>query len=415
MAIHHRHAARSQGEPDGIKTWGQRLRQNLSRMSSSDYALESLNEDADLAPDDPPEGVRGAVGPQIPAKPADLPLTAEEYGLMRRALVRQSSAALVEQGYAHAIDVARWCVRVAERRALDVHTACLAGFFHDVYYYATGLRPLHALNSAEQVAVLLEDFGGLSAQEREQVCHTILCHHDEDKALDALSELLRDAHILSEYTGPRHRVRSRELKRLTQLVPEWKLLDPQRSQVVETPEPVYQGDRYALAEVAQTLAAQRISWYAGEPDALSIARYWPEEDAFEHLSGDWAAAFVYHCCYEAGFILPMRAREVEQRFDRIKSWLDFGSLLNNGFYHPKGESGFVPERGDIVIFDRILEDKQPADHMGVVVMTSPERITVAEGNARKSNVSDVMEHSATHHVRGYIRLPNDYRASRSFN
>ena len=43
----------------------------------------------------------------------------------------------------------------------------------------------------------------------------------------------------------------------------------------------------------------------------------------------------------------------------------------------------MPERGDIVIFDRLLEDKQPADHMGIVVLTSADRITVAEGNARK--------------------------------
>lgn len=246
------------------------------------------------------------------------------------------------------------------------------------------------------------------------MCHTIFCHHDMDKAHDALSELLRDAHILSEFTS-KHTVRSRELKRLTQLVPEWKLLDPQRSQVIETPEPVYQGNRSALAEVAQTLAAQRIGWYPEEPEALTISRYWPEADAFERLSGDWCAAFVYHCCYEAGFILPIHAPHVKQRFDSVKGWLDFASLLNNGFYHPQGESGFVPERGDIVIFDCMMEDKKLADHMGVVVLTSPERITVAEGNARKSNVSDVIDHSVSHNVRGYIRPPNDYRASRPFN
>ena len=39
-------------------------------------------------------------------------------------------------------------------------------------------------------------------------------------------------------------------------------------------------------------------------------------------------------------------------------------------------------------------------------------LAVAEGNARKSNVSDVIEHSATHHVRGYIRLPNCYQFRR---
>ena len=415
MAIHYRHDVRSKKEADGVRTWGQRLRQNIARMSSENYGSDMREEEAEITADDPPGELQTTEEPHIAARPDWLPLSESEYDLMRRALIRQTSAARVEQGYAHALDVAGWCVRVARKRSLDEHIACLTGFFHDVYYYATGLRPLHALNSAEQVEKLLARFSELSEEAQRQICHVILCHHDEDKVCDPMSELLRDAHILSEYTGPRHAVRKCELKRLTQLVPEWKLLDPQRSQVIEPSEPVYQGDRYALAEVAQTLAAQRISWYAGEPDALNISRYWPEEDAFERLTGDWSAAFVYHCCYESGFILPLRAPDVEQRFDRIKGWLDFASRLNNGFYHPKGESGFLPERGDIVIFDRILEDKLPADHMGVVVMTSPERITVAEGNARGSNVSDVIEHSATHHVRGYIRLPNDYRVGRSFN
>lgn len=405
--------ARAHGDASGLKLWGRRIRMNFTHMGDEPLSAEwAETGEVDLSVDGVGQQAEAA---HIPRCPKDLPLTEVDYDLMRRALVRQRSVALVEQGYAHGLDVAQWCVRVARKRGLDEHTACLAGFLHDVYYYATGLRPLHAQNSAEQVRVLLMEHGGLSNVEQEAVCHTIFCHHDADKAHDALSELLRDAHILSEYTGGARTVRQRELRRLTELVPEWSLLEPQRAQVVEAPETVCQGNRAALAEVAQTLAAQRISWYAGEQDALAIARYWPEADAFDALSGNWCAAFVYHCCYEAGFLLPLRHPQVEQRFASIKGWLDFASLLVNGFYHPKGESGFVPERGDIVIFDRLLEDKQPADHMGVVVMTSPERITVAEGNARSSNVSDVIDHSATHHVRGYIRLPNDFRADAAFN
>ncbi len=405
--------ARARGDSSGLKLWGRRIRMNFTHMGDEPVGADWA-ETGEVGASEDGVGQQSEIA-HIPHCPADLPLTEADYDLMRRALVRQRNVALVEQGYAHGLDVARWCVRVARKRGLNEHTACLAGFLHDVYYYATGLRPLHAQNTAEQVRVLLKEHGELTQAEQDAICHTIFCHHDADKARDALSELLRDAHILSEYTGGARTVRQRELKRLTELVPEWSLLEPQRSQVIEASEPTYQGNRAAIAEVAQTIAAQRISWYAGEPDALTIARYWPEADAFETLSGNWCAAFVYHCCYEAGFVLPMRHPQVEQRFTAIKGWLDFASLLVNGFYHPKGESGFVPERGDIVIFDRLLEDKQPADHMGVVVMTSPERITVAEGNARSSNVSDVIEHSATHHVRGYIRLPNDFRADAAFN
>lgn len=416
MTIHSKHAAQSrQGESGNIKTWRMRLRSNFVRISARERQADQLRADFDGNADESLDKRIGDQAANIPARPEDLPMSEGEYGLMQRALVRQNGIPMIEQCYAHSLDVARWCVRVARKRGLDEHMACLAGFFHDVYYYATGLRPLHEQNSAELAKELLGEYSELSSEDQQMICRAILCHHASDTASDDLSRLLRDAHILNRYTSAGHTVRRHELDRLKQLVPEWKLLEPQRSQITDTPDPVYHGNRAALAEVAQTLAAQRLSWYADEPDAWSIARYWPEPDAFEKLSGNWSAAFVYHCCYEAGFILPIHALGIERRFDDIKAWLDFASLLNNGFYHPKGESGFVPERGDIVIFDRILEDKLPADHMGVVVITSPERITVAEGNARKSNVSDVIEHSATHHVRGYIRLPNDFSARKPFN
>ena len=266
------------------------------------------------------------------------------------------------------------------------------------------------ISAADYSGWLMDKHGILSPDERARVVAAIRRYKYPCSDCRGLVALLYDAHILSDYTGHSRTVRTCDLKHLMQLVAEWKLLEPQRGQVATTPESV--SNRSSLAEVAQTLASQRISWYEGESDALAVAKYWPDAEAFDRLSGEWSAAFVYHCCYEAGFILPVHAPDVEYGFDTVKGWLDFASLLSNGFYHPKGESGFMPERGDIVIFDRLLEDKQPADHMGIVVLTSADRITVAEGNARKSNVSDVIEHSATHHVRGYIRLPNCYQFRR---
>lgn len=407
MAIYSK-TAQSSGNEDGIRKLGLRIRMSFARTRAEKKG--SSDDESAVKSCDPPDHTEKKIEPElvIPEKPADLPLSESDYNMLRNALSRQKNTALAQEGYTHSLDVARWCVRVAKRRGVNEHIACMTGLMHDIYYYATGLKPLGALNAAEYTAWLMRRNSVLTTQHQAAITDGIREYACEDGHCEGMATLLRDAHILCDYTGA-HIVRDCDLKHLMELVPEWKLLEPQRGQVKPLSHTARSCDRNALAEVAQTLASQRISWYAGESDAVPLVKYWLDGDAFERLSKQWSAAFVYHCCYEAGFILPLHDPRVENGFDEIKGWLDFGSLLSNGFYHPKGESGFVPERGDIVIFDRMFEDKQPADHMGVVVMTAPERITVAEGNARQSNVSDVIEHSATHHVRGYIRLPNWYQ------
>lgn len=407
VTLYSKRTVKDDGESAGIRKLSLRIRMSLTRSRAESRAIS--DDESAARTDDPPGQKLENAQPVIPEKPVDLPLSDAEYAVMRYATERQENAALVEEGYAHSIEMARWCVRVAKRQGSDEHIACVTGFLHDVYYYATGLKPLNDFNAAEYAGWLLDKFCVLSSGDRAVITDAIMRYKWPDSSCNELARLLYDAHILNDYTGQGRTVRDCDLKRLMQLVAEWKLIEPQRGQVAPIPEFSYSGDRSSLAEVAQTLASQRISWYDGESDALSVARYWPDDEAFERLSENWSAAFVYHCCYEAGFILPVRDPRVKYGFDTVKGWLDFASLLSNGFFHPKGESGFTPERGDIVIFDRILDDKQPADHMGVVVLTSTDRITVAEGNARKSNVSDVIEHSATHHVRGYIRLPNCYQ------
>lgn len=410
VALYSKLTIKADGESAGLRKLSQRIRMSLARGRVEAHPVSDEEPAAKL--DDPPGAEPEHKSPAIPDKPDDLPISDAEYAIMRDATARQDNVALIEEGYAHSLDVARWCVRVAKRCGEDEHIACVMGFLHDVYYYATGLKPLNDLNAADYSGWLMDKHGILSPDERARVVAAIRRYKYPCSDCRGLVALLYDAHILSDYTGHSRTVRTCDLKHLMQLVAEWKLLEPQRGQVANTPEAVSNSDRSSLAEVAQTLASQRISWYEGESDALVVAKYWPDAEAFDRLSGEWSAAFVYHCCYEAGFILPVHAPDVEYGFDTVKGWLDFASLLSNGFYHPKGESGFMPERGDIVIFDRLLEDKQPADHMGIVVLTSADRITVAEGNARKSNVSDVIEHSATHHVRGYIRLPNCYQFRR---
>lgn len=120
---------------------------------------------------------------------------------------------------------------------------CALHFRHTCIQYALHL---HEQNSAELEKELLSEYSELSPEDQLLICRAILCHHASATASNDLSRLLRDAHILNRYTSAGHTVRRHELDRLKQLVPEWKLLEPQRSQITDTPDPVYQGNRYAL-------------------------------------------------------------------------------------------------------------------------------------------------------------------------
>ena len=58
------------------------------------------------------------------------------------------------------------------------------------------------------------------------------------------------------------------------------------------------------------------------------------------------------------------------------------------------------------VFDRLF-DPGPHDHMGVVLAADGRRLRVAEGNV--GNLSAVLERERNSHIRGYIRIPQDYR------
>ena len=346
--------------------------------------------------------------PIMPSPPEGLAISLSDYELMKIAMCRQQNTQLVRQGYIHGYAIAKWCQAIAQKRGLDPQLAVTIGLLHDVYYFSTGILYLRVINSAEQVRELLSRSGMFDAERAATIVDAIKSRNKPAEEIGEYALMLKDAHIINRYTGQRHAVWDDDLARLVKLLPEWELSAPLRSQVFPRRHLTPSGSRSSLADVAQTVASSHVTCYNGDREMLNIARYWPEEDAIERLKGRWGAAFVYHCCMESGFYLPIRLEGFPQRFDSVKTWLDFGSMLENGFYHARGEMGFTPERGDIVIFDRMLEDKEPYDHMGVVVLATEDIITVAEGNARGSNMSDVLEHSSTHHVRGYIRLPNCY-------
>ena len=126
----------------------------------------------------------------------------------------------------------------------------------------------------------------------------------------------------------------------------------------------------------------------------------------EEADGMWCRAFVYYCCREAGFDFPIRPDECETcNLAGCIAWEEFAKGDPLIEYH-KGMKDFIPEAGDIVIYDRVFENTEH-DHMGIILERREKSILVAEGNV--DNRSAIIERPADEHIRCYIRMPDRYK------
>lgn len=125
------------------------------------------------------------------------------------------------------------------------------------------------------------------------------------------------------------------------------------------------------------------------------------------LDGFWCAAFVYYCCLRAGFNIPAKYPHKIKKiiFVGCLDWEMWAQLPENNFYFLRDDKNFTPCRGDIVLYDKVFCD-QPHDHIGIIVENRTESLLVAEGNI--NNISGLVEREKDTHLRGFIRIPNDY-------
>jgi hypothetical protein len=149
---------------------------------------------------------------------------------------------------------------------------------------------------------------------------------------------------------------------------------------------------------------------------MRIIRYFPEETAFDELKNNWCAAFVYHCCLEAGLSLPIRVPHTANkiagsRFAGVGAWYEWG--MDNKFCLYE-KDGFEPERGDILIYNNVIPNEDKAenslwhDHIGVVISSDGDSLMVAEGNVGNKNVSGIVRRKRDDKIGCYIRIPTDY-------
>ena len=122
--------------------------------------------------------------------------------------------------------------------------------------------------------------------------------------------------------------------------------------------------------------------------------------------GLWCAAFVLYCCREAGFEIPYRPNECKTcHLAACFGWEEFAINDHRIEYH-KGTEAFVPKAGDIVIYDRVFENREH-DHMGIVLEKREHALLAAEGNV--NNISGIIERPIDEHIRAYIRIPDGYQ------
>jgi len=323
--------------------------------------------------------------------------------------------------YIHSYGVSQCCALLALKRGLDVELATVMGLLHDVYSYSTGITKWHSHNGAEMVRVAFKhSLAGLFSDDEQILIKSAIFHHsDKDHVHDEYDELLKDSDILQHLSFDAqfgwiqgHRLNN-VLKELQLPEPKISIL-PQKGAIIK---PFVQS---LVGDIAGTLAKRKIAGEGSDPDFMRLIRYYPEANAINELKNSWCAAFVFHCCFEAGLSLPIRIpdaanKTVKCRFAGVGAWYEWG--MENGFCRFEND-GFAPERGDIIIYSNIIpnEDKPENsawhDHIGIVLSADLDYLIVAEGNADNRNVSDIIRRRCGDKVGCYIRIPRDYSYDR---
>jgi hypothetical protein len=167
--------------------------------------------------------------------------------------------------------------------------------------------------------------------------------------------------------------------------------------------------RKRLAEVAKAAAQKPFHGILENNDTniqpmIDLFPKWNVKEADKN----WCAAFVYYCCVEAGFIIPYSPKEcISCSLAGCGGWEDFAINDKRMEYYLGNDNTFVPEAGDIVLYDRVFINAEH-DHIGIVIENMIDSIMVAEGNTYHDNISSVLLRNKDEHVRAYIRIPNNF-------
>jgi len=324
----------------------------------------------------------------------------------------------IREDYIHIYGVSFFCTFLALKRKLNPELASVIGMLHDVYRLKTGINNYHNVSGAEMSRIILRDMNIFTDDEKQIILSAIYHHSDKAHIHNEYDELLKDADLFQSFmkTGA-CKLHISHLPRLKNLAEELSIAIDFDSITVYRDEPSVAKSidkRNLLAQFAEELASGPIAGSREDPVYMNLIRYWPEDSAFDELKNGWCAAFVYHCCQEAGFVFPIKWRPDTLRFACVAAWNTWARENN---YFIESSPNFIPERGDIVLYRNIVppENKKeeqrnvPIDHIGIVLGSEAGQFTVAEGNVNNQNVSGILTRPLHQNIEGYIRIDNNLK------
>lgn len=312
--------------------------------------------------------------------------------------------------YLHLYGVSQAATILALKRGLDPEIAAITGMLHDYYSYATGIRELHGQNTAEMLRPTLRNMDIFTKEEQEIIRSAIFHHSDKGSIHSEYDELMKDADVLQHYLyNVDKKVSFQNTTRLKKILHELSLPDDFDSNTIKKNNQCTPLDKQKLlGDIAEAYAKEDIVGIGADHNFQKICKFWPGVNIYKEFMNSWCAAFVYLCVQEAGFLLPIRYPNGVGRFTGVDAWLEWSKFSEIDFFHDVNEPNFIPQRGDLVIYDKLIIDHLH-DHIGVVLTCENDSIVVAEGNVDNKNKSGIVKRNRWNKVSGYIRISNNYK------
>jgi hypothetical protein len=333
--------------------------------------------------------------------------------LVNEMLINLDSSVNKQEASVQLYGVSSFASMLAMKRGLDTEIASITGMLHNYYFYKTGVCYFSGINSAETVRPIIRDLKIFSKDEQLVILRVIFYQNQLGQVHGPYDEIIKDAIILHKFfQNPDQTLSPLDVKRLLNVLSELSIEKDEFEEV----EPTNQNDKISsnekdkrrlLADISEELASQNIIGTPEDKLYKEICHYWPDPDIYQVLQGNWCAAFVYHCCMQAGILLPIRYPNGNYRLAGVGAILEWAKLPETGFFHYDDQENFTPQRGDIVIYEKLLSNNSH-DHIGIVLNCDDKDILVAEGNKDNENYSSVFRRSREHSILGYIRINNDY-------
>jgi hypothetical protein len=332
--------------------------------------------------------------------------------LVQEMIMSMDSALQRQEACVHLYGVSTFASTLAKKRGQNQELAAIIGLLHDYYFYKTGITEFPGPNSAETVRPLLRDMNIFTKVEQVSILQAIFHRGNRSRIHGPYEEIVKDAYVLQLYfQNPGRILSQQDANRLRNVFRQLAIPEDFSEEIHNSDEGgVLQNTdrRSKLAEIAEALGRENIIGVPGDERYREICKYWPDRAIYKELQSSWCAAFVFYCCRQAGFLLPIRYPNGIYRLAGVGAWLEWARLPETGFLYFDEQNGFTPQRGDIVIYEKLLSDDSH-DHIGIVLACNDKEILVAEGNRDNQNYSSVFYRDRRRCILGYIRIDNDYQ------